>query len=103
MKHGTGCRLAAMALVVALAAPAAWAGPRGVVVGESGAFWAAVWGWVGEKWAKDGPLIDPAGQPAAVGGGSGDLPSDGPELDPNGCGFGDCTNDGPDADPYGRL
>ena len=101
MKHGTVGRLAAMVLVVALAAPAAWAGPRGVVVGEGGAFWAAVWGWVVEKWAKDGPLIDPWGRSAVVGGGAVDRPSDGPELDPYGCGFGNCTNDGPAGDPWG--
>lgn len=102
MQRGSVRRLAAMALVVALAAPAAWAAPRGVAVGEGGPFWAALWGWVVELWAKDGAASDPAGQPAAVDGWFGDLPSDGPDADPNGCGFGDCTDDGPDLDPAGK-
>ncbi len=99
MKISITRRLTALFLVVALAAPAAWAAPMRLGVG----WWAVAWGWLADLWAKDGPGADTDGRASApTGDGAGDLPSDGPALDPNGCGIGDCTNDGPALDPAGR-
>lgn len=57
-------RLTALALVVALAAPAAWAAPGGVARWELGGVWDVVWSWVGAAgFDKNGPCILPDGKP----------------------------------------
>lgn len=96
MKRSMARRLAALGMVMALAAPAAWAGPLRLDLTP----WAAAWGWLVDLWAKEGSSGDPDGLPVipTVGG---ELPTDGSGSD-GGCGIGDCTDDGPALDPFGR-
>lgn len=77
-------RLGALALALALLAPAAWAAPGGARLWGLDGVWEVVWGWVSSAWAQD----KVEGVPGGLAG-------------PGGCGAGDCTDDGPGYDPHG--
>lgn len=52
-------RCVACALILTLAAPAAWGMPRGGL----GGWWSAIWEWFSGTAAKHGPSIEPDGSP----------------------------------------
>lgn len=97
MKRSMARRLAALGMVMALAAPAAWAGPLRLDVGP---WWTTAWGWLVDLWTKEGPSGDPDGLPVLPIAG-GDLPTDGSGSGSGSCGIADCTDDGPGADSNG--
>lgn len=114
MQKKTARRLAALALGLALVAPAAWAAPPIASSTMLGSFWSALWSW---GW---GLRTDPGMSSAPDGRGSlsrsraaADSKSRGsastgtaanvrPSDSYGDCGGFDCTYDGPESDPDGK-